>query len=335
MAIAALVINFNTAQLTLRCIASLADQEALGRILVLDNASAPEDLARLRAGLDARAELICSPHNLGFAAGSNLGIDHLLADPSVHAILLLNSDAEAGPGLVAALGQALDPERRIALIGAPMHRFDDPACFDSLGIAFYASCLASNRIDARDPLFGPTGGCALYARVLLEDLTQVHGYCFDAAFFCYAEDTDLAARALLLGYRPALIEAPSAHHHGQASSGGGFSTFVLYHGIRNSIWTLLKCVPTSILVRRLPWIAAMHAGILLRHTLRGEARTLLRLYRDALARLPAVLRQRRAIQRQRRIEASDFARYLSPRFYDQGYVRDALRSLFRRPPPRP
>jgi len=333
VSIAALVINFNTADLTARCVASLAGEEGLIRILVLDNGSAAEDLARLRAGLDARAELICSPHNLGFAAGSNLGIDHLLADPSVQAVLLLNSDAEAEPGLVAALGRALDPERSVALVGAPMRCFDDPSRFDSLGIAFYASCLASNRIDARDPLFGPTGGCALYARDLLQDLIETHGYCFDPAYFCYAEDTDLAARALLLGYRPALIDSPAAHHHGQASSGGGFSTFVLYHGIRNSIWTLLKCVPASILLLRSPWILAMHAGILLRHTLRGEGRTLFRLYRDALARLPAVLRQRRAIQRQRRVETSAFARRVSNRFYDRGYVRDALRSLFRRAPP--
>ncbi len=335
MAIAALVINFNTAELTTRCVASLVGQDGLGRILVLDNASRPEDLARLRASLDARAELMCSPHNLGFAAGSNLGLTHLLADPSLHAILLLNSDAEAEPGLVAALDEALDPARGIALVGAPMRRFEDPNRLDSLGIAFYASCLASNRIDARDPLFGPTGGCALYARELLQDLVQVHGYGFDPAYFCYAEDTDVAARALLLGYRPALIDSPAARHHGQASSGGGFSTFVLYHGIRNSIWTLLKCVPASVLALRLPWILAMHAGIVLRHSLRGEGRTVLRLYRDALARLPAVLRQRRAIQRQRRIAPSVFARYVSTRFYDQGYVRDAVRSLFRRTPPRP
>lgn len=334
MAIAALVINFNTAGLTTRCIESLADQDALARILVLDNGSEPADLARLREGLDPRAELICSPHNLGFAAGSNLGIQHLLADPGLHAILLLNSDAEAEPGLVAALDKALDQEHRVALVGAPMRRFDDPAQFDSLGIAFYASCLASNRIDARDPLFGPTGGCALYARALLQDLIEVHGYCFDPDYFCYAEDTDLAARALLLGYRPALIESPMALHHGQASSGGGFSTFVLYHGIRNSIWTLLKCVPTRILLLRLPWILAMHAGILLRHALRGEGRTLLRLYRDAFTRLPAVLRQRHVIQRQCRIAPSTFARHVSPRFYDQGYVRDALRALFRRGSPK-
>lgn len=335
MSIAALIINFNTAELTGRCIASLAGQESLGRILVIDNGSEPDDLARLRATLDQRAELLCSPCNQGFAAGSNQGIAHLLADPTVDAILLLNSDAEAEPGLVSALGGSLDPERRVALVGAPMLCFGDTTRLDSLGIAFYASCLASNRVDARDPLFGPTGGCALYTRSLLQDLIQTHGYCFDPAYFCYAEDTDLAARAILLGYQPALIEAPSAHHHGQASSGGGFSAFVLYHGIRNSIWTLLKCVPTRVLILRLPWILAMHAGILLRHTMRGEWLTLLRLYRDALIRLPTVLRQRRDIQRTRRIEATTFTHFVSTRFYDQGYVRDALRSLFRRPPPRP
>jgi len=331
MSIAALVVNFNTAGLTVRCVESLLRQQQLSRILVIDNGSEPEDVAALAAGMPPGAELLCNAENLGFAGACNQGIRVLLREPGVHAVLLFNSDAEAEPGLVAAMAAMLDADGRVSMVGAPMYRHGEPGALDSSGIAFYASCIASNRVDTGDPLFGPTGGCALYSRALLVELQAVHGYCFDEAFFCYAEDTDLAARALLLGHRPAIASGAAAHHHGQASSGGGFSRFVLYHGMRNSVWTMLKCVPWPVLLLRSPWILLAHAGVLLRHVRRGEARTVLRLYRDALRRVPQVLAQRRAVQSARRITAAQFAGFMSGKFYDRGYAWNAVKDLFASP----
>jgi GT2 family glycosyltransferase len=322
------VVNFNTAGSTAVAVGSVLGQPEVLRVLVVDNGSRPDDLAQLRLRLPAQAELLANSCNTGFAAACNQGIARLLENPAIGSILLLNSDAEAASGMVGEMVARLDPHARCDLVAAAVYTADDSR-IDSLGIAFYASCIASNRSSERDPLFGPTGGCALYSRRVIEDLISSHGHFFDADYFCYAEDTDVAARALLLGYRP--VFAPSAHarHVGQLSSGGTFSSFVLYHGIRNTIWTAVKDVPGRLLLARLPWIVLLHGGIVVRHLRRGEARTLFRLYRDALLGLPRMLARRTRIQRARRIGPREFAAFVSPKFYDRGFVRDAWRQLFR------
>ncbi|GMV28091.1 MAG: hypothetical protein AMXMBFR59_02160 [Rhodanobacteraceae bacterium] len=327
---AVVLVNYNTADRSLRCIASLRGLAGRIRLIVVDSGSSPADLAALRAGLAQAwpaAELVASPVNIGFAAGCNRAIVRALSEPAITHVLLLNNDAVATPALETWLLDHVEGRADADLAGGRVLKLsgDD---VDSLGIAFYASLLASNRLDLHDPYFGPTGGCALYARRVLEALQAAHGHVFDEAFFCYAEDTDVAARALLLGFTPAYTDAVLARHEGQASSGGGFNDFVLYHGIRNSLWMLLKCVPAAVILRHLPSLLAIHVGIVLRHGLRGKARVVFRLYRDALRGSPRMLRLRRRIQRSRRIGAREFARRVSRRFYDRGYVRNALRDLW-------
>lgn len=329
---AVVLVNFNTADRSLRCVASLRALAGRIRLIVVDSGSQPADLALLREGLAVawpQAELIASPLNIGFAAGCNRAIARCLADARVSHVLLLNNDAVATGELAQWLDAHVSGAADSDLAGGRVLKLAAGSDeIDSLGIAIYRSLLASNRLDPAEPYFGPTGGCALYSRRVLEALLREHGYLFDEAYFCYAEDTDVAARALLLGFEPRYTDAVLARHEGQASSGGGFNDFVLYHGIRNSIWMLVKCVPASLILRRLPWIMAIHGGIVLRHGLRGKAGVVFRLYRDALAGLPGIVRKRRRVQQCRRIGVGEFARRISARFYDKGYVRNALRDLW-------
>ena len=330
MRLTALVVNYNTVQHTCICVRSLRAAPEVGRIIVIDNGSRAEDFDELAAFIEQvpAAELLRQEKNLGFAEGSNVAIRAALANPDCNAVLCLNSDAQLQPGAVASLLDVLGADASIALAGG---RVTKPSgAIDSLGIAFYASCLASNRMTTRDRFFGPTGGCAIYRRELLLALQSAHGHMFDPDFFCYAEDTDVAARALLLGFRPAYFDGIVAQHEGQVSSGGGFSDFVLYHGIRNSIWMLAKCVPWPMLLLCSPLIVLMHVAIAVRHSLRGKGRVVLKLYRDAMRGLPAMLRKRRTIQSRRTIGAIAFLRYVTPRFYDADYLSAAFRDLFSR-----
>lgn len=332
------LVNYNTADRTLRCVQSLRELAARVRLVVVDSGSRADDLAMLSAGLPLEwpgAELVASPVNIGFAAGCNRAITRFLDDPSISHVLLINNDAVAAPALVGWVLAHLDGRADADLAGGRVLKLGaspgDSDEIDSLGIAFYRSLLASNRLVVGDPFFGPTGGCALYARRVLEALRDTHGGVFDEDFFCYAEDTDVAARALLLGFTPEYTDEVLAWHEGQASSGGGFNDFVLYHGIRNSIWMVIKCVPATAVFVRLPWLVALHAGVMLRHSLRGKWRVVARLYRDALLGVVRMWKKRRKIQRSRRIGARAFGAHVSARFYDQGYLRNALRELFGAP----
>jgi hypothetical protein len=125
-----------------------------------------------------------------------------------------------------------------------------------------------------------------------------------------------------------------AYHEGQGSTTGEYSDFILYHGIRNSIWMAAKSIPGWILVTQLPWVVLLHAGIVVRHTLQGRWRTLWRLYRDAILGLPRVLAQRRAVLATRRVTLKELRSRIDRHFYETRFLEDAIRDLFRRPGPR-
>jgi N-acetylglucosaminyl-diphospho-decaprenol L-rhamnosyltransferase len=330
--IAVAIVNYRTCDATLACLAALRDElGAEDRIFLLDNASGGDEAQRLAANLRAAApsaHFIVSEANLGFAGGMNRLLVEILADPAVEQVLLLNSDTQPARGFLAAMRSRLDSGSRTDMVAA---RLLDAKSgnVDSLGIALYRSTLASNRKRDDEVLLGPTGGCALLTRRLLEDLRASHGEWFDESFFCYAEDTDLVLRARWLGYRAAYAANAVVHHAGSLSSGGPDNDFVLYHGIRNSLWWLIKDAPAGWLLLSLPWFIALHGGIWLRHLRRGRARVLWQLYRDALKGFPAMLKKRRVIRATRRVPAREFRHWVEPRFYERGYVRRAWRELWK------
>ncbi len=329
----ALVINFNTARLTVRCVDSLLTS-GVRNIWVLDNASLPEDVAHLRASVGNygdSVQLLESSHNLGFAAGSNRLIELALQNTGMRYVLLLNNDAVAIPvGMREMLRTAREAATDLVggkMLTRPAEGDDTPPQVDSLGIALYRTLLASNRKNTDERFLGPTGGCAIYSRRLLEDLITLHSHVFDPDFFCYAEDTDLCIRARLLGYAAHYVDLPVALHDGQASSGGGFSDFVFYHGIRNSIWTIFKSLPLSILIRYFPWLLVLHLGIVVRHSLRGKGRVTWQLYRDAWRGLPKMWGKRKMTQNTRRISAHRFNDFITPRFYESAYLKRVWHEL--------
>lgn len=332
--VAAAVINFNTASLAVRCVQSLLDA-GIRHILVLDNASGAEDFERLRSAMPSageRVRVIRSEENLGFARGSNRLIDEALGERGCQRVLLLNSDAIAAPaGLRACLlamrqsgyelmgGRMLKP----AAVGAA-------PVVDSLGMSLYKCLLASNRMSTEDAYLGPTGGFTILSRSLLEELLRSHGYVFDPTYFCYAEDTDLCVRARLLGVPVGYSDETVAFHAGQGSHAAGRDEFILYHGIRNSIWMAAKSIPLWILFTQLPWFVLLHAGIVVRHTLQGRWRTLLRLYFDAIRGLPGVIAKRRAVQSSRRVTLAAFRSHIDRHFYETAFLAGAVRDLWRR-----
>jgi len=328
--IAVAIVNYRTRAATLRCLAALMPELGVeDRVYLLDNGSGAEEADALRAASAAYAARLtfdASAENSGFAGGMNRLLDAILADAAVTHVLLLNSDTRATPGFLSAMTARLDADARIDMIAARL--LGESGGVDSLGIALYRSTLASNRKRADEVLLGPTGGCALLTRRLLEDLKATHGEWFDAGFFCYAEDTDLVLRARWLGYRAAYAPDAVVYHQGSLSSGGPDNDFVLYHGIRNSLWWLAKDAPAAWLLRSLPWFVLLHGGIVLRHLRRGRARVLWRLYRDACKGLPAMWRKRAVIRRARRVPAAAFRAWVEPHFYERDYVRRAWRELW-------
>ena len=179
-------------------------------VTVVDNSSMPE-IAALCEELGVR--YIDAGRNGGFAAGVNIALAHRL-DPAAD-VLLLNPDARITPDDAAALHAMLRLDPTLASI-APLQA-------DSAGHEARVQWPFPSPLNSWLEAVGlgrlERGGTYVIGSVLLlraEALRQVGG--FDEDFFLYAEETDWAYRAHLLGWRHGTAPRIRAQHEGAATS---------------------------------------------------------------------------------------------------------------------
>jgi GT2 family glycosyltransferase len=93
----AVLLNYQTAGDTVRCLASLRrNSERDIRPVIVDNASGNGDVARMSVELGPAIPILESPHNVGYAAGNNLGIQYAL-DRDADYVWIVNPDTEVEP----------------------------------------------------------------------------------------------------------------------------------------------------------------------------------------------------------------------------------------------
>ena len=178
---------------------------------VVDNSSLPE-IAALCAELGVR--YLDPGRNGGFAAGVNAALADRLA-PGAD-VLLLNPDAEISADDVAALQAALRARDDLASVG-PMQVDEEGR--DARVEWPFPSPAATWReaVGLGGARGGPTFVIGSVLLLRAEALAQVGG--LDERFFLYAEETDWAYRAHLLGWRHAAVPGVRALHVGAGTSG--------------------------------------------------------------------------------------------------------------------
>lgn len=331
--IAVIVINYRQPALTLNCLDSLYAHAGYPfHLWLVDNAADTHSRTLLGdfAARHRNVTLLSNDDNLGFAGACNQAIELARQDPRCTAVALLNNDTLVTPDWLAHMARRLEPERRIGMVASRMMDSRDPEQIDSLGIVLYKSGIASNRKDPTEPLLGPCGGAALYSLDLLDSASRAAGHVFDPDFFCYAEDTDLALRARLLGFECALADDAIVYHLGSASSGGRHNEFVAYQVLRNSLFFMTKNLPSAFFARNALAMLAMQFAVILKYHIKGKPGIVWRVYRD-FARGYARMRQhRKRIKAFTQEHRADWRHFVSPRFFDQVYLARGIRSLHRR-----
>jgi len=258
--------------------------------VIVDNASSDGSVRDLRLP-DARFRVLSLGANTGFAVANNLAADASWAQ----FLVLLNPDAVAEPAWLETLIATAQSAPDIASVGSLQRRLDDPHILDGVGDVWHVAGLAwragEGRPSATAPgdgeIFGPCGAAALYRR---EAFLAVGG--FDARFFCYCEDVDLALRLRAAGYRSVRASSAVVRHAGSGISGRR-SDFTLYHGHRNRIWTFVKNTPGVWFWLFLPYHLAFNLIYLGSALKRGILPPVWRAYVAAVAGLPSIWRSRR------------------------------------------
>lgn len=304
-----IVVTFNSAKWLARQRSALeAQSEKSWRLIVVDNASRPEERARL-SDLPAGATLIQNENNIGFAAANNLAASHA----KTPYLVLLNPDAFPEPRWLAALIATAQSHPDAAAIGSTQLRADSPDVFDGTGDVLHASGIAyrsnyGRPVAPRPPLAETFSACAAAMLVRRDAFEAVAG--FDERFFCYFEDVDLGFRLRLDGWR--VLQSPDAvvlHVGGGAV--GPHSEFAQFHGARNRLWTFVKCMPAVLFwALALPHLA-LSALAAARASLRSRNFASWRGLWAAFARIGPMWRSRAELQRNRTASVVQIARALA------------------------
>lgn len=324
--VSAVVVNWNGLGCVDDCLASLLRQTwpAL-EIIVVDNGSRDGSRELLRSRYGSRITLIESPVNLGFAGGNNLGIR---AAKGAY-VVLLNNDAVAERGWVAALVGAAEADPQVGMCASKILVLGSKGLIDSAGLLMSADGIGRGRgrlepdgdpYASPDEALMPSACAALYRRAMLDDVGL-----FDADFFAYCEDTDLGLRGRLAGWKCRYVPG-AVVHHAYSRSTAPYSAFKAFHVERNRCFVVLKCFPARAILASVPCTLARY-GLQAWGTVRGRGaaarfaeRTsplavlgiLLRAWGAALLLAPRMLARRRRQRALRRLTAAEWRRAVRP-----------------------
>lgn len=326
--VSVLVLNWNGRDLLADCLAALDRQSWRDfETIVVDNGSGDGSAAMVRDRWPS-VRLVELPDNLGFCGGNNAGYAVARGD----LVVLLNNDAEADEHFLARMVEAADRDPGFGMFAADIRMHDRRDVFDSTGLLVYADGLCRSRgwleedrgqYAEADEVLCPNGCAAMYRRAMLDDLALPDGAIFDEAYFAYLEDLDLGLRGQLRGWRCRFVPGALVYHK-KSMTTGYHSATKAYLVERNRLWNAVRLLPLRLLLLSPLWTllryaaqgyaAASGRGLSSRFRRDYSRRELLRIlvasYRDALARLPEVWRQRREIQACRRLGAGEVFRLL-------------------------
>ncbi|MEK4197178.1 glycosyltransferase family 2 protein [Paenibacillus sp. FSL L8-0493] len=321
------IVTYNSADDIIDCLeAVMAQDYPIEKIVVVDNASSDDcaekvniffnaidkgafssnsleeiDLFNSQANKEAPTSLLLiqNQKNTGFAPAHNQAI----ATTETDYVLVLNPDLTLAPDYISRLIAQMEANPQIGSATGRLLLRADHGLVDSTGLRMNKARRAFDRGTGEPAelwtqsgtVFGVSGAAAMYSRRMIEDVS-VDGEFFDADFFAYKEDVDVAWRAQLFGWQGYYdAEAIGYHERGWKTSGRStkpmFIRRISYINRYKMIYknesarTMLKTILIS-----LPYEIAAHGYMLLREP------KLIVAWKSFFTQLPALKKKRKYIQ---------------------------------------
>lgn len=243
--VSAVVLNWNAANHTCKCLESLSQQSYPGsglEVIVVDNGS-KESIAPIRQALEQHqkekgwksAEIVCLPSNIGIPGGYNVGLRHSSINGS--AFLRLDNDVVLDSRFVELAVKTMVQSPDIAALGGSQWKENGGVA----GLPYSVNWEKGGEIlpftpDHRDELVDcdTIPGCALMIR---RDAIRGMQVVFDSQLFVLHDETDLLIRLQRAGWRICYLPTAQCIHVGGIST-NRMPEFFRYSTVRNL--TLLR-----------------------------------------------------------------------------------------------
>lgn len=320
--VSVVVVTLNAMDLLRQCLSSLAKQNyARLEIIVVDNGST-QDIAGMLKNEFPNVRHIRIEKNVGFAGGSNKGIEAAAGDY----IALINNDAAASPGWISSMVNTAEHAMNVGAVGSIVIDGNRPSVLDSCGVRIaldgmsrqaMVNCPIPDLSEPKEVL--AVSGCACLLKRSALDETGL----FDERFFAYCEDTDLCLRLRRAGWN--IVIAPGANvTHYYSRTAGPFSLKKIFWLERNHFWVAFKNFPKRLLPL-VPFVSAWRCVILAYAAIRrlgpsmpvitnrgpfALACILIGAQFAAVAGLPVMLWQRLTFRPPRRLSGTEMCRLL-------------------------
>jgi GT2 family glycosyltransferase len=316
-----IIVTWNERDLVERCLPPLVQQLRPGdELIVADNASEDGTLHSVRR-LAPNARTIAMPRNAGYMPACNRAAGQASGD----VLLLLDADAIVAPGFCDLIRRPLwdgrgwdawmglltmDAERQVNTSGGIVH-FTGISWAGDVG-------RPTDEVDPTPREVGFATGCCM--AITAETWARHPG--FPEHFFLYCDDVDYSLRVRLAGGRIGIEPAAKVDHLYDFTK-----RRVKWRLLERNRWaTVVRTYPRELFVLVLPGLILTEIAVLALAARGGWARHKLLAIADVVRAFPRLLRERRQIQSQRAISASDFASYMTADL-SSPYLGRAGRSL--------
>ena len=311
--ISTVILNWNGKDYLDHCIRSVKEQTYPNmEIILVDNASTDGSMEHIRQQFPD-LHVVVNPKNLGYGGGNNRGVQEAKGEY----IFVLNSDTEIEKQCLQWLWGGIELDRSIGVTTPKILLYDQRDTIDAAGLTIYRDGLSIGRgrlepaqgYDQTEEVFFGSGCASLFRKEMLDEIGL-----WDSDFFAYAEDTDLGWRARLAGWRAYYVPKAIVYHH-HSKKFGTYSATKAFLVERNRIWVAWKNFPLPLLCLW-PFYTLLRyfyqgIGILIHRGASGkfgrESSSLLlipilmKAFVSGFKGLPAILKKRRDVQRNKRI----------------------------------
>ncbi len=251
--VSVICVNWNGEAFIRRTIDSVLSQTYKPvEVIVVDNNSG-DNSARLISEHYPQARLILKKENLGWGGGLNEGLKVCEGEY----VVTLNNDLWMDARCVEEMVAAVNRDSRYGACASKVCLGGDGNLIDVAGVGIFADGMSYARgrlkpremFDKEEEVFCASGCCSLIRKEVFDDVGL-----FDAAFFMYAEDTEIGWRHQKAGWR--CIYAPRAvAFHAHSASAKDYSPMKAFYVERNRIWIALRHYPLGMLFLSVPWFA--------------------------------------------------------------------------------
>ncbi|MGH2612632.1 MAG: glycosyltransferase family 2 protein [Rhabdochlamydiaceae bacterium] len=241
MRVTIVILNWNGKNDTLACLKSL---RGYPDIIVVDNGSQDDSVAAIQKQFPS-VYVIETGINLGYAGGNNVGIEVALMQ-GAEAVLLLNNDTIADPGMLQAFIQSTKNDPTIGIWGGYPLRFSNPEYLDHLGGVwnskkgdFELVGLNAKKGFLSDKALDYVCGCSIFIR---SEVFEKIGL-LETKFFLFWEEADFAMRAKKAGFGIDICYNAFLLHKVSGSFIGGSPHKKYFWWRSRLLWIERNCTP--------------------------------------------------------------------------------------------